>query len=208
MAGKLNLTKVNQHGDKLVVTVDVDEDKLMTGENETVEGVLGKYTFHSHPIDCYINNKVFIGWPSGQDYAGYHAFEGKCYIHMVITVEGIYIIMYDYRSSSDVLKLNISKNYLDKLSISHKKGLSKWEVNKGFKFPNSIIHAVGGDIRSFNEKDKINNIAQLYCSKINNITDKHNNPIFFVRFKTWERLKVDPIFNVKFALHVGSCCPL
>ena len=188
VAGKLVVEKIQQKNNMINVTLNVDDKTLSKGANEHVDGVLGKYTFHTHPQDCYINNNVKIGWPSGQDFAGYHAFDLKCYIHGVVTMEGLYIIMYDKYASSNVGKLNIEKNYIKHLSIKHKSGCSKYEIENKIDCPAPV------------------RTPQQFCNKINNVKDPYGNSIFNVQFRTWDEMKIKPIFNVSFYVGI-PCCP-
>ena len=66
------------------------------------------YNFHSHPRNAYKKYNVKLGWPSGQDYIGFllASIEDGTIFHMVITIEGIYIIT--------LTKDSAVSNFLDK----------------------------------------------------------------------------------------------
>jgi hypothetical protein len=91
MAGNLKCEKVNNN---FVQYLGVDYDSLIMGEEMGVAIAPGMYNFHSHPRGAYETAKVQFGWPSAQDYVGFlMAFlEDKTILHMVTTLEGVYIM--------------------------------------------------------------------------------------------------------------------
>ena len=96
----------------------VNKDSIDHGEEEGVSVTKSIYNFHTHPKEAYERHKVKNGWPSSQDYIGFlDAVKNfKTIFHLVITLEGIYIISIgkDFLTK-DINNLNIDnfilKNY-------------------------------------------------------------------------------------------------
>jgi hypothetical protein len=70
------------------------EKGINATREESVDMVIGRYNFHTHPREAYINHKVFIGFPSGQDYYAFltATIKDSTVFHCVITLEGVYVI--------------------------------------------------------------------------------------------------------------------
>jgi hypothetical protein len=74
--------------------VQIDNNSVNTGEEESVKHNETIGSFHTHPYDAYIKYNVCIAFPSADDYfttlyiyaSGYGSF------HITCTVEGLYII--------------------------------------------------------------------------------------------------------------------
>lgn len=72
----------------------LDYDNLNKGDNEEVSICDGLVSFHSHPKKTYKKHNVIYAWPSNSDYCSFIA-SNLLYgtiLHMVISVEGIYVI--------------------------------------------------------------------------------------------------------------------
>jgi hypothetical protein len=78
----------------IIHMLDILENSIIIGSEEGVNIVPAMYNFHSHPKEAYINHNVPLAWPSQQDYIGFlRAVEDdKTICHLVISIEGIYII--------------------------------------------------------------------------------------------------------------------
>ena len=83
-------TSTNNH----VHNIEVNNSSIIHGKEFGVDIVTGLYNFHSHPINAYRKYNVKLGWPSAQDYIGFllASKEDETIFHLVITLEGIYII--------------------------------------------------------------------------------------------------------------------
>lgn len=83
-------------------------DKTYNGKEQEVDTVDGLYTFHTHPKEAYIKNKVKLGIPSYNDYIGYlssvHAY--NTIFHIVATLEGMYVIKLNDYWISNFDKIN------------------------------------------------------------------------------------------------------
>jgi hypothetical protein len=74
--------------------LEINIDKVDTGELENANHTNTLASFHTHPLDAYVKYNVCMAYPSADDYfttlhiyaSGYGAF------HITSTVEGLYII--------------------------------------------------------------------------------------------------------------------
>ena len=91
MAGNMYIKHVDR---RLNHTVEVNKKSVITGKEFDIDIVEGLYNFHSHPKNAYKEYNVKLGWPSAQDYVGFLLAirEDNTVFHMVITLEGIYIL--------------------------------------------------------------------------------------------------------------------
>tara|TARA_Y100000389_G_C17427818_1_gene500648 strand:+ start:428 stop:1633 length:1206 start_codon:yes stop_codon:yes gene_type:complete len=142
----------------LNITLEIDDQSIITGEEEGVNIVEGLYNFHSHPIEAYERNKVSLGWPSGQDYLGFLAsfLSYNTILHVVISLEGIYV-------------LNLSNFW-----FNNKENIELGEI-KDFILSNYKLEC----------KDKLS--PDEYVSKVNQIRFS-NKQLFKVKFIRWENI--------------------
>jgi hypothetical protein len=91
IAGGMNVNKVLGN---LIHILEVNKDSIIIGEEEGVSVVKSLYNFHSHPREAYKKHNVKLAWPSAQDYIGFllSSFEDDAICHMIISIEGVYII--------------------------------------------------------------------------------------------------------------------
>ena len=71
--------------------------------------VVGKVSFHTHPKICYEIYKTNIGWPSRDDINAIIT-ENNMKVLIVISIEGVYLIIKKKEVNSEMLK-KISKEY-------------------------------------------------------------------------------------------------
>lgn len=118
--------------------LEINKDSIIYGKEEGVPIVKARYNFHTHPREAYVRNNVGMGWPSAQDYIGYMSavIQFKTIFHLVISLEGIYII-------------SIGEYWVDKLQKLNKKTIAFVKNNY------DIRHTKGKDIewylRTINE---------------------------------------------------------
>lgn len=95
--------QVNQSG-----MLDVIPESIIIGREEGVDIVPSHYNFHSHPKEAYIRHDVPLAWPSAQDYIGFllAVKEDKTICHLVISIEGIYIISLTTHWFNEPIPLN------------------------------------------------------------------------------------------------------
>ena len=111
-----------------VNVLDINQNKWIEGKEQGVPIVEALYNFHSHPEEAYITNKVDKAWPSAQDYIGFllAVLEDNTILHIVVSIEGIYIISLSKyyagnknKLSPDVASfINSNFNYCGKLDNS------------------------------------------------------------------------------------------
>ncbi len=84
--------EVTPQGDVLRLTYDAD--KVIAGDKDGIDGFEDKVTYHTHPYPTYIDFDAKYAWPSKTDYKSIlETFaHGDGVIHIVVGVEGIYIV--------------------------------------------------------------------------------------------------------------------
>ena len=136
--------------ENLTHILEVNKDTIIIGEEEGVNVVKSLYNFHSHPREAYEKNNVKLAWPSAQDYVGFllSSIEDDAICHMVIAIEGIYIISLNnhWISKREKLDKDAGNFILKAYGFCYKPGqTSEWyikETNKiNYKgFPIFDIH--------------------------------------------------------------------
>ena len=120
VAGALRVTMTTS---ELVHMLEVVPESIIAGEEEGVPIANGLYNFHSHPKAAYERHRVELAWPSAQDYVGFllAVREDHTICHLVISIEGIYII--SLSTQFDVIvDENIVKFIKDKYDIYYNSG--------------------------------------------------------------------------------------
>lgn len=122
--------------DNLIYNIEINNNSIIHGNEFGVDIVEGLYNFHSHPRNAYTFYNVKLGWPSAQDYIGFllASIEDDTVFHLVITLEGIYVISLSLEWLKTKDKLNdkktnefIYKNY----DFCYKEGDTvKWYLSK------------------------------------------------------------------------------
>jgi hypothetical protein len=129
-----------------MLEVEIDENKVNTGELESANYANTVGSFHTHPLDAYIKYNVCIAFPSADDYfttlyvyaGGYGVF------HIVSGIEGIYII-------------TIKKNFM---------GQDKKEILKNFnEYKEDIEEKYGIDYPVCDPKENNHKFWKKYIEK-------------------------------------------
>jgi hypothetical protein len=117
VAGAFKVSKIG----KGYISLKINPKTVIMGDIDTVEMVKGYGTFHTHPRELYTKYGVSLGWPSGQDYYGFHLAldRYKIKFHIVATLEGVYVIQ-------SVKKTPITS---EEYHISRPKGLPNIDEN-------------------------------------------------------------------------------
>lgn len=115
-SGALTVGKIIKNNNKIVFEMVEDISSVKAGVEEEVDAVWNRYNFHTHPKDAYIRNGVKNGWPSSQDYIGFFNLNHHTIFHLVITLEGIYVISF-------------SPEWIDNKPINHNKVIKFIEKN-------------------------------------------------------------------------------
>jgi hypothetical protein len=86
------------------------KDYRVKGEASSVRTPHGIINYHTHPMQCYIDEGTAYGWPSGEDMAIniQYAKRGTL-VHIVFTLEGSYVI------KTNVILNNLATDILEKL---------------------------------------------------------------------------------------------
>jgi len=89
---------------------------IINGNNEHVKVLNDKYNFHTRPQDAYIRNGVNYAWPSNHDYVGFlkAVFYSNSVFHVVVTIEGIYIISISPEYASNINMIKSKHSYIEK----------------------------------------------------------------------------------------------
>jgi hypothetical protein len=145
IAGNMYVKKIDNN---LIHTVEINNKSIIQGDDFGVDIVEGLYNFHSHPINAYKKYNVKLGWPSGQDYVGFllASIEDGTVFHMVITIEGIYIITLTKDSAvSNFLDKKIGEFIKKNYNFCYKEGNTiLWYLNKvnSIKYKNKLLFNV------------------------------------------------------------------
>ena len=114
LAGSLGISKVVKRSGISVFELSLNRDSIKKGMEEEVKAVYGRYNFHTHPEKAYKNNNVTNGWPSSTDYVAFVKLNDSTIFHVVVTLEGIYVISFSSEWCNNPDKINIKfvgKNY-------------------------------------------------------------------------------------------------
>ena len=84
-AGQFHLDTTSKHSSKVVTSSVGGKDSV-----SAPDAIVG---FHTHPIQCYKQEKTVWGWPSGEDMREtiIYGMRGSC-CHIIPCVEGTYVI--------------------------------------------------------------------------------------------------------------------
>lgn len=94
ISDKFNISKIELEKGFPKLTLDISDHFNKIGNDDTVDVVYSKYTFHTHPKKTYQKFNVKYAWPSYQDLESFLVlFQMEFTIfHIVATQEGIYTI--------------------------------------------------------------------------------------------------------------------
>jgi hypothetical protein len=108
VAGSILFKDVNCRGN--ICDKSFLKDYRVKGEKSSVKTPHGLINYHTHPLQCYIDEGTKYGWPSGEDMAIniMYAKRGTL-VHIVFTLEGSYII------KTNVILNNLNIDMLEKL---------------------------------------------------------------------------------------------
>lgn len=117
---KLLYSKI-EHGGKFSLDTHSkkisDNIKSNSGQKDSVSAPDAIINWHTHPINCYFNEKTIFGWPSGEDLRETLIFglRGSA-CHLVPAVEGIYIIQPNPCIITNLINLEIPREKYKKLA--------------------------------------------------------------------------------------------
>jgi hypothetical protein len=91
VAGSLLFKDVNCNGN--VCDKQFLRDYRVNGEKFSVKTPNGVINYHTHPLQCYIDEGTKYGWPSGEDMAvNMNYAKNGTLVHIVFSIEGSYVI--------------------------------------------------------------------------------------------------------------------
>ena len=127
--------------------VHVNKDSIDHGDEEGVSVTKSIYNFHTHPKEAYERHSVTNGWPSSQDYIGFldAVKHFKTIFHLVITLEGIYIISIGKDLvKEDIHNLNVDSFVLKRYNFFKNKMSIETYIEKinNIKYKNKQLFAV------------------------------------------------------------------
>jgi hypothetical protein len=118
IAGSILFRDVNCDGD----TCDKRfmKDYRVNGQKSSVKTPHGLINYHTHPLQCYIDEGTKYGWPSGEDMAinMMYAKRGTL-VHIVFTLEGSYVIKTNLilnSASTDILEKLLKETHVFRLT--------------------------------------------------------------------------------------------
>jgi hypothetical protein len=118
VAGSLLFKDVNCNGN----TCDKQflRDHRVNGEKFSVKTPKGVINYHTHPLQCYIDEGTKYGWPSGEDMAvNMHYAKNGTLVHIVFSIEGSYVIKINLilkNKDADVLEKLLKATHVYRLT--------------------------------------------------------------------------------------------
>lgn len=114
IAGALQIIGNRRIQNKIIYNIEVNHNTVVEGEDELVRVLNDKYNFHTHPRDAYIRQGVNHAWPSDHDFLGFlkAVFYSNSVFHVVVTLEGVYIISISPEYSGNINKLKSQQEYI------------------------------------------------------------------------------------------------
>ena len=183
-SGALKIGNIIEQKGQIVFEMMSDKESIKEGIEEEVDAVWDRYNFHTHPKEAYVRNGVTNGWPSSQDFIGFFELNHYTIFHIVVTIEGIYVISFspEWISSENKYKHKKVVKFIDKhYDIDHKKDITKKkyvDIINNIKYKKTPIFMINyfswnnatNVFPVFYEKKGINCVA---TEELNNIIDNY-----------------------------------
>lgn len=200
-AFKLEDPIMNSKGE-FIWEIKANKEKGLNAKNELeVEIVTGRYNFHTHPREAYLNFGVNIGFPSGQDYymVLYNILNTDLIFHSVVAVEGVYTIwLNEYWCQNLTRLVDLIKTNKDNFSIDDQKVTVAEYIRVMFEAPKIIPEGLTSKQASID-----------YCYRINGaLLLKGEPPVFKCNFLSWDDIARDDgsdIFTVTYPKMSEQC---
>lgn len=177
-AGKIIFENVNCKiiDSKKICDKNYKTHTVIMGDKYSVNTPLSDVNFHTHPLQCYKDNMVIWGWPSGEDMRQciYFAQQNNIF-HVIFTIEGTFIILVNKKKIS--MSISTIKCIEDFFKMTHE-----------FRSFDSNINSFKLFMKQCNIKPiKTNNALLLWLHLVNNFTlkccgIKDDTKIFKVKF--------------------------
>lgn len=152
--------------------LDIDENQdIKKGTTQDVVPLIDNITFHSHPIKAYLKYKTPFGWPSLNDYRVLFTSFQKMIMHIVVSREGLWIIMFH----KNWLCIKNNLNFVEIQEIYEKLQKKIKQINQYMISYSNLNKTV---MESFYEyKNQINRM----------VVDKLH--VFNLSFHSWNKIK-------------------
>jgi hypothetical protein len=111
LTAELVVKDVLYNSGKFIYIIEVDENTLEAGNQESVDVPASRYNFHSHPHEAYVRHSVSNAWPSITDFLGYYSLGDSTIFHCVATLEGLYVM--SFSSYWGTRLKQVSKKFID-----------------------------------------------------------------------------------------------
>ena len=174
--------------------------KYIIGEEESATPDDYAFTFHTHPISLYVKYNVLIGPPSGPDVKRFveKVITTGEQFHMVVAIEGIYIISL---ASNFILKVlqkpDILKKFLETPNI-----LNTISNNAEYPFSKRYFDW-NTDVEL--PQDTVAKMIQEYLTWIKNVTINNVGPIVELQFFPWNKIDKKTVFSIHYASIYNNC---
>jgi hypothetical protein len=195
VSDKFLIKEISNDGDRVIVTLDLEDKDEANGGIDSVDVVYSKYTYHTHPKKTYDKFEVTQAWPSWQDFESFLiTFKyGITIMHVTATLEGAYITTIN----PDIIK------YIqewDEEEINHL-------MMKFYDVPYPSYDIERSKENHLNPKD-----GQEFCEMINEREIEYKKeifpPIFKVELIPWEKFTEKNIFNINFISGTNQTCAI
>jgi hypothetical protein len=169
--------------------------KYTKGEEESVLYAEGDRTFHTHPIAAYLKYQTLLGTPSGSDFVAFYSrfqTHKNSQFHVVITIEGIYIISlseFTLTTNKD-LTPNMTSEYVTQMSNHYEYPFTErpfdWKAEGDF------------------DESVIPQAIEKYLKWFSIQNQKYQN-LFELQFFPWKKLQKDTQIQVHYPNLNGYC---
>jgi len=192
---KFIINNIKPYKDSSLITLEMCKKDLKIGDNDSVDVVFSKYTFHTHPNKTYDKFEVKYAWPSSNDFESFISLflDNITIFHVTCTLEGAYFTTVNsafmeflYNFSDDDYSY-ICQNFYNICYPSY--DIDRQKLNH--KCPNS---------------------PENFLKLVNNQKIKFHNkeypPIFNVKFLSWDEFSNKKIFKIPYYSDENMSCAI
>ena len=183
---KFSIKDIKPYKGSSLITLELCTKNLKIGDDDSVDVVFSKYTFHTHPNKTYEKFEVKFAWPSSNDFDSFISLflNNITIFHVTCTLEGAYFMPYLYDFSDEDYSQICQQFYnicYPSYDIERRK-----ENHKCPNTPNDFLKIVNY------QKFKFNN--------------KEYPPIFNVQFLPWNKFTSKNIFKIPYYSDENMSC--
>jgi hypothetical protein len=196
ISDRFRISEISSKNNSTIITLSLPHhNNHKIGDDDSVDVVFSKYTFHTHPKKTYDKFEVLFAWPSWQDFESFLILykNGITLLHLVSTIEGAYII-------------RINQSFIPFLNKLNDQDIRK--IIKKFY----DINYPSYDIERKNNNHKVPENPQDFIEKINKLEIKLNNKkipkIFFVDFFEWKNLNENIEIPINYLSGSNQSCSI